>query len=142
MNRTVLPVGIQSDIDECFCFMEDTTYQTRAHAYLEAYQVYRKTGDTAVQATVNDLCKRAFEEGFKAGSIESASSSSSMREVACKSALQELLDSDDAIREFSEVSDYKTSVGLCNKLNELIEAHGYDMIAFIKSDRVFVMKEE
>lgn len=63
MQETILPVGIQNDIDEAFCFREDSSYQERAHEYLERYEVNRGYRDTAVQAVVTDIARRAFEAG-------------------------------------------------------------------------------
>lgn len=63
MSETILPVGIQNDIDETFCFREDSSYQERAHEYLERYEVNRGYRDTAVQAVVTDIARRAFEAG-------------------------------------------------------------------------------
>lgn len=63
MQETILPVGIQSDIDEAFCYREDKSYQDRAHEYLERYEVSRGYRDTAVQAVVTDIARRAFEAG-------------------------------------------------------------------------------
>lgn len=58
MNGT-LPDYIKADIDEAFCYREDVSYQTRAHEYLERYEVDRGFKDTAVQAVVKDLAERA-----------------------------------------------------------------------------------
>lgn len=63
MQEITLPVGIQADIDEAFCYREDKSYQDRAHEYLERYEVNRWYRDTAVQATVTDIARRAFEAG-------------------------------------------------------------------------------
>lgn len=63
MQETTLPIGIQADIDETFCFQEDRSYQERAHEYLERYEVPRGYRDTAVQAVVTDLARRAFQAG-------------------------------------------------------------------------------
>ena len=63
MSEVTLPVGIQADIDEAFCFREDSSYQERAHDYLERYEVPRGYRDTAVQAVVTDLARRAFQAG-------------------------------------------------------------------------------
>lgn len=63
MQEITLPVGIQADIDEAFCYREDKSYQDRAHEYLERYEVNRGYRDTAVQATVTDIARRAFEAG-------------------------------------------------------------------------------
>lgn len=63
MSETILPVGIQNDIDDTFCFREDSSYQERAHEYLERYEVNRGYRDTAVQAVVTDIARRAFEAG-------------------------------------------------------------------------------
>lgn len=63
MQETILPVGIQNDIDETFCFREDSSYQERAHEYLERYEVNRGYRDTAVQAVVTDIARRAFDAG-------------------------------------------------------------------------------
>lgn len=63
MNEIVLPVGIQNDIDEAFCYREDKSYQERSHEYLERYEVNRGYRDTAVQAVVTDIALRAFEAG-------------------------------------------------------------------------------
>lgn len=65
MQEITLPVGIQADIDEAFCYREDKSYQDRAHEYLERYQVDRGYRDTAVQATVIDIARRAFEAGVQ-----------------------------------------------------------------------------
>ena len=71
MQDVTLPVGIQSDIDEAFCFREDASYQERAHDYLERYEVPRGYRDTAVQAVVTDLARRAFLAGAE-GRTEAA----------------------------------------------------------------------
>lgn len=63
MSEITLPVGIQADIDETFCFQEDKSYQERAHDYLERYEVVRGYRDTAVQVVVTDIARRAFEAG-------------------------------------------------------------------------------
>lgn len=63
MNDTVLPEYIQEDIDVTFCFREDSSYQERSHEYLERYEVNRGYRDTAVQAVVTDIARRAFEAG-------------------------------------------------------------------------------
>lgn len=63
MQEITLPVGIQNDIDEAFCFREDSSYQERAHEYLERYEVNRGYRDTAVQAVVTDIARRAFDAG-------------------------------------------------------------------------------
>lgn len=63
MKGTTLPVGIQADIDEAFCYREDSSYQERSHEYLERYEVPRGYRDTAVQAVVTDLARRAFQAG-------------------------------------------------------------------------------
>lgn len=75
MQETNLPVGIQNDIDETFCFREDSSYQERSHEYLERYEVNRGYRDTAVQAVVTDIARRAFE----AGSQGSSGGATSMR---------------------------------------------------------------
>lgn len=61
MTDTTLPRGIMEDIEEVFSFRKDSTYQDRAHRYLEDYGVGRGARETAVMATVVDLCRRAFE---------------------------------------------------------------------------------
>ena len=63
MEEITLPVGVQADIYEAFCYSEDKSYQDRAHEYLERYDVARGYRDTAVQAVVTDLAKRAFMAG-------------------------------------------------------------------------------
>lgn len=63
MQDQVLPVGLQADIDDVFCFREDCSYQERAHGYLERYEVCRGYRDTAVQAVVTDMARRAFRAG-------------------------------------------------------------------------------
>lgn len=66
MEGVALPVGVKADIDECFSFTREKTYQDRAHEYLERYGVSRTIGDTAMLATVNDIAERAFEAGTQA----------------------------------------------------------------------------
>lgn len=90
MQETTLPVGIQNDIDETFCFQEDISYQQRAHEYLERYEVNRGYRDTAVQAVVTDIARRAFEagaEGCSGGGVatsqKSKRNSSKHRRSAC-----------------------------------------------------------
>lgn len=88
MQETILPVGIQSDIDEVFCYREDKSYQDRAHEYLERYEVSRGYRDTAVQATVTDIARRAFEAGAQgcsggATSLPSRRNCSKCRRSAC-----------------------------------------------------------
>lgn len=140
MSDVVLPVGIKSDIDECFCYMDDTTYQQRAHEYLERYEVYRAIGDTAVQATVIDLTKRAFSEGVAAGK-RLAGGGARHKAAVCDAALSEFMESGDQVRELTGIA-FQSSVGLRNKLVEIVEEMGYDADVFIRGDRVFVMRGE
>lgn len=79
MQETNLPVGIQNDIDETFCFREDSSYQERSHEYLERYEVNRGYRDTAVQAVVTDIARRAFEAGSQGSSGGGATSMRSRR---------------------------------------------------------------
>lgn len=67
MNEVILPVGILADIEEVFGFRKDESYQERSHGYLESYEVNRGYKDTAVQAVVTDIARRAFEAGKEAG---------------------------------------------------------------------------
>lgn len=88
MSETILPVGIQNDIDETFCFREDSSYQERSHEYLERYEVNRGYRDTAVQAVVTDIASRAFEAGTQghsggATSVQSRRNCSKCRRSAC-----------------------------------------------------------
>lgn len=50
---------ILEDLDEVFCFDPDATYQSRAHDYLNRYEVPRTFNDTAVQRVVHHLVSRA-----------------------------------------------------------------------------------
>lgn len=142
MSSVILPVGIKSDIDECFHYTQEATYQDRAHGYIARYQLYRTPGDTAVQCTVIDLCRRAFEEGVRAGERNCERLSPDQRTQACLRELDLFMDSDEPIREFTAVADYQTPDGLYNRLSQLIEEWEYDACAFTKNARVFVMKEE
>ena len=62
-----LPVGVQSDIDEVFCYSTEETYKQRAHAYIERYEVQRgwSRSITAVQCVVEDIARRAFVAGLE-----------------------------------------------------------------------------
>lgn len=62
-----LPVGVQRDIDEVFCYSADETYMQRAHAYIERYEVQRgwQRSVTAVQCVVEDIARRAFLAGLE-----------------------------------------------------------------------------
>lgn len=84
MNDIILPVGIQGDIDECFSYTEDKSYQTRAHEYLERYEVARGYRDTAVQAVVIDLCQRSFEAGAQCSGGIGAAVKAELLETAAK----------------------------------------------------------
>lgn len=58
--------GIESvlaDVASVFAYSEAQTYQTRAHGYLREHEVNRTCDDTAVQAAVTDMVKRAYECG-------------------------------------------------------------------------------
>lgn len=70
MTQLALPVGIVQDIDETFCYMEDKSYQERAHEYLERYEVTHGYRDTAVQVVVADIARRAFAAGLDGRSGE------------------------------------------------------------------------
>lgn len=65
MNEVTLPVGVQADIDETFCYDTERSYQDRAHEYIERYEITRDWfhGGTAVRSVVMDLCRRSFEAG-------------------------------------------------------------------------------
>lgn len=65
MSDVILPVGIQVDIEETFCFDKERSYQDRAHEYICRYEVPRpwRRGNTAVQGAVEHLCRRSFEAG-------------------------------------------------------------------------------
>lgn len=87
------PLPIIKDIEETFGYRDDATYQSRAHAYLERYEVNRGYNDTAVQAVVEDLCFRAFEAGCKSVRPEmpkAAQAALAQASAACLSALAEL----------------------------------------------------
>lgn len=62
-----LPPDVAADINEVFCYREDASYQERAHAYLERYEVQRGYRDTAVQAVVTDMVRRAYLAGAGGG---------------------------------------------------------------------------
>lgn len=58
--------GIESvlaDVASVFAYSEAQTYQTRAHGYLREHEVSRTCDDTAVQAAVTDMARRAYECG-------------------------------------------------------------------------------
>lgn len=63
MAELDLPDDIVQDIDLTFCYMDDKSYQERAHEYLETYEVPRGYRDTAVQVVVTDIARRAFMAG-------------------------------------------------------------------------------
>lgn len=65
MSDVILPVGVQTDIDETFCYDTERSYQDRAHEYIERYEITRDWfhGGTAVRSVVMDLCRRSFEAG-------------------------------------------------------------------------------
>lgn len=84
MEGIILPVGIQADIDEGFCYTEDKSYQVRAHEYLRRYEVPRGHSDTAVQAVVIDLCQRSFEAGAQCSGSIGATVKAEMLETAAK----------------------------------------------------------
>lgn len=67
MNEVTLPVGIQADIEDTFCFSQERGYQDRCHEYIDRYEVTRpwKRGNTAVWSVVEDLCRRSFEAGMQ-----------------------------------------------------------------------------
>lgn len=50
---------ILEDLDEVFCFDKDATYQSRAHDYLNRFEVPHSFNDTAVQRVVHHLVMRA-----------------------------------------------------------------------------------
>lgn len=54
---------IYGDVDAGFRYMPDTTYQDRAHAYMRRRGLMRDGELTAVQVTVRDLVRRAYEAG-------------------------------------------------------------------------------
>lgn len=62
--------GILADASRVFCYDRDSRYQERAHDYLHERGVPRTPRDTACEAVVTDLCRRAYA----AGSLEDASS--------------------------------------------------------------------
>lgn len=53
--------GIIQDLDEVFCFNQESTYQDRAHEYLRRRRLDRTFGDTAVQRVVRDLVERTMD---------------------------------------------------------------------------------
>lgn len=65
MDSVTLPVGIQADIEDTFCFSQERGYQDRCHEYIDRYEVPRpwRRGNTAVQSVVEHLCERAFLAG-------------------------------------------------------------------------------
>lgn len=52
--------GIIQDLDEVFCFNQESTYQDRAHEYLRRRRLDRTFGDTAVQR-VEYLVERTMD---------------------------------------------------------------------------------
>lgn len=72
MSNVTLPVGVQADIDETFCYDQERSYQERCHAYIERYEIMRDWfhGGTAVRSVVMDLCERAFVAGIQMTSCD------------------------------------------------------------------------
>lgn len=54
---------VLADVDATFGYSEDSTYQARAHKYLDERGLGRTATDTAVQATVRNVAQRAFDAG-------------------------------------------------------------------------------
>lgn len=72
MSNVTLSVGVQTDIDETFCYDPEHSYQERCHAYIERYEIMRDWfhGGTAVRSVVMDLCERAFVAGTQMTSCD------------------------------------------------------------------------
>lgn len=72
MDNVTLPVGIQTDIEDTFCFSQERGYQDRCHEYIDRYEVPRpwRRGNTAVQSVVEHLCERAFIAGSQMTSCD------------------------------------------------------------------------
>lgn len=62
--------AVLADASRVFCYDRDSRYQERAHDYLHERDVPRTPRDTACEAVVTDLCRRAYA----AGALEDASS--------------------------------------------------------------------
>lgn len=89
MSELALPDDIVQDIDLTFCYMDDKSYQERAHEYLETYEVPRGYRDTAVQVVVTDIARRAFVAGADGRPDEpvvSAALASDLLDVSAKCA--------------------------------------------------------
>lgn len=58
--------SVREDLEYTFRYMDNKTYQDRAHEYLTEYGLARSGQDTAVQCCVADLVRRAYECGIEA----------------------------------------------------------------------------
>ena len=68
--------NVMSDVESVFAYSEAQTYQTRAHGYLRENEVSRTCDDTAVQAAVTDMARRAYECGKSGMAAEIADAES------------------------------------------------------------------
>lgn len=84
MDSVTLPVGIQADIEDTFCFSQERGYQDRCHEYIDRYEVPRpwRRGNTAVQSVVEHLCERAFLAGSQMTCSDARESPSGSRKRA------------------------------------------------------------
>ena len=79
--------NVMSDVESVFAYSEAQTYQTRAHGYLRENEVSRTCDDTAVQAAVTDMARRAYECGksdMASGIADAESLSDALLEISAK----------------------------------------------------------
>lgn len=132
-----LPVGITQDISICFGYMPDKTYQERSHEYLETYQVMRSNNDTAVQRVVLDIARRAFEAGKEYNKPAPKEYTRAEKKQNTKQLIDSFVNDDGAILEISDIDGLYTVKGI----NQYCECNGIPVSAFIRKDKVFLIKE-
>lgn len=150
MSDVILPVGIQVDIEETFCFDKERSYQDRAHEYICRYEVPRpwRRGNTAVQSAVEHLCRRSFEAGAQmtcAATVEERSVARTMTRAErgryFEGVLRDFLDSGADVSTVP-VMDGDSPEKLANGLRWRARNGKMPVIVTLKNRKVYLIREE
>lgn len=150
MTDVILPVCVQADIDETFCYDTERSYQDRAHEYIERYEITRDWfhGGTAVRSVVMDLCKRSFEAGAQmtcAATVEERPVARTMtraeRGMYFEGVLRDFLDSGADVSTVP-VMDGDSPEKLSNGLRWRARNGKMPVIVTLKNRKVYLIREE
>lgn len=151
MDNVTLPVGIQTDIEDTFCFSQERGYQDRCHEYIDRYEVPRpwRRGNTAVQSVVEHLCRRAFLAGSQMTCADKPEPGEAPKRrgsrwetgQAYQSKLEDFVESGEGSRCVALDSDYDANL-FSNGVRGRARTMGVPVIVMKRGSSVYLIREE